>query len=70
MIIIRYLTHEETMTWGVCPTCGAAHGDYCNSEVGMQLGVTMGGGRLKTGEGAHLSRLNNAPKRLKIEGIK
>ncbi len=63
---VRETTLEERMTWGTCPTCHAAHGEHCHSEIGFQLGSKAGGGRMQTGEGIHLSRLQLAPLRVKL----
>lgn len=58
---VRELTFEDRAKWGICPTCQAQHGEWCHAEVGMQLGVNVNGSRLQTGQGAHLSRLKQAP---------
>lgn len=62
----RDTTYEERATWGECPVCHAAHGEWCHAEIGLQLGVKVGGGRMQTGEGAHLGRLRNAPMRVRL----
>ena len=62
--LCRDTTIEERMTWGECPQCHAKHGEPCNADVGIQLGVKVGGGRMKTGEGVHIQRLCYAPKRV------
>ena len=62
---IRELSYEDRATWGECPVCSAPHGEWCHSEIGLQLGVKVGGGRLQTGEGAHLARLQNAPRKVR-----
>jgi len=62
----RETTFEERATWGACPVCAAQHGEWCHAEVGAQLGVRAGGGRMNTGDGAHLARLRNAPMRVKL----
>ena len=61
----RDLTTDERFKWGECPACGAPDGEYCYADVGFQLGVKVGGGRMQDGEGAHMARLNNAPFRVK-----
>lgn len=59
----RWLTFEERCKWGDCPVCGAKDGEPCHSEVGFALGVTVSGQRPT--DGAHLGRINNAPRRIK-----
>lgn len=66
---IKQLTFDDRAKWGECPTCGAEDGQYCNADAGIQLGKKVNGERMKTGEGAHLSRLNNAPHKVKVTGI-
>ena len=61
----RDLTFDERATWGECPVCHASHGEYCHAEFGTHLGS-----QLKTGEGAHLGRLQSAPSKIKIIEIK
>ena len=65
----RESTHDERSTWGRCPVCGAAPGAWCDPEVGLQLGVMANGGRMQQGEGAHLGRLQNAPRRVQLVGL-
>ena len=62
----RETTYEERATWGECPICKAKHGEWCHADVGFQFGVKVNGERMKTGEGAHLSRLQKAPMRVKL----
>jgi len=62
----RELTAEERMAWGVCPVCGAQQGEFCSAEIGLQLGHTVSGRPLETGEGVHLARLKLAPMRVKV----
>lgn len=57
----RETTFQERSLWGVCPTCKSPHGTPCNVDVGFQLGSNVNGERLKTGDGAHLTRLRDAP---------
>lgn len=52
----RETTYEERATRGECPVRGAQDGEWCHAEVGIQLGATVGGNRLRTGDGAHLAR--------------
>ena len=65
----RKLTYEERATWGKCPVCQAEDGEWCHAEIGPQLGIQVGGGRMATGEGAHLARLQNAPLEVKLIAI-
>ena len=62
----RETTFEERATWGTCPTCKAGPGEWCYADAGIQLGTPAGGGRMKDGDGAHLGRLQNAPRRIKL----
>jgi len=64
----RETTLEERQTWGTCPVCSAPHGEWCFAEVGIQLGTPLGGGRMQTGSGAHLGRLQVAPKYVRVVG--
>lgn len=57
----RATTAHERFTWGTCPVCKAEHGEDCNPDVGLQLGVKVDGSRLGKGEGAHVARLQAAP---------
>lgn len=57
----RELTIDERMTFGECSVCGAKHGQRCRSEVGLRIGHPAGGDWSKV-EGAHLARLNDAPR--------
>lgn len=60
------LTYEQRATWGECPTCQAQHGEWCHSEVGIQLGHRVDGGRIETRAGVHLSRLRLAPMKARL----
>lgn len=60
----RELSFEERATWGECPTCHAKDGEKCNPNVGIPLGLTVGG-RLPD-PGAHLGRLQAAPFRVRL----
>ena len=62
---IRETTVDERAVWGLCPVCRAEHGEPCNPDVGLQLGQPVGGGRIKAGNGVHLSRIQNAPMRVR-----
>ncbi len=59
---IRKLTQDERFKWGECSVCGAKHGKYCHSAVGIQLGAKVDGSRMRDGEGAHLARIQSAPR--------
>jgi hypothetical protein len=63
---IRDLTVDERMVWGDCPVCHAKDGQPCLAEVGIQIGQKADGSPIKTGEGAHVSRLLNAPRQVGI----
>lgn len=58
---VRELTLDERFKWGECPACGAKHGEYCHSAVGIQMGVKVDGSRMRDSEGAHLGRIRLAP---------
>jgi len=62
----RDLTNAERFTWGKCPACEAPHGEPCRAAVGLQLGVRVDGRRMRDGEGAHLGRLQRAPRRVRL----
>ena len=66
----RETTIDERMKWGECPVCSAKHGESCHAEVGAHLGVKASGGRMNTGEGVHLGRIQNAPKRVQLVPVK
>lgn len=56
----RELTNEERFTWGECPVCGAEDGEKCNPNEGI------GPAHHPSGQpGAHLGRIQRAPKRIK-----
>lgn len=57
------------MTWGECPVCHAKHGEACRAEVGVHFGVKADGSAMQTGEGAHMVRLSNAPRRVQLVGL-
>lgn len=58
---VRELSFDERCKWGECPACHAKHGEYCDADIGAQLGVRADGRRMRTGEGAHMGRLQRAP---------
>lgn len=62
----RETTYEEVATWGTCPICNAGPGEWCHAEIGIQLGSSVCGGKMKTGSGAHLARLQKAPNRIRL----
>ena len=64
--LTKELTFEERATWGECPVCKAEHGHWCHAEIGFQLGIKLNYGRMQTGEGAHLGRLQRAPHHVKL----
>ena len=54
----RELTYEERATWGECPVCHAKPGEWCsNNHAGIAEKDPMG---------AHLLRLQLAPKRVRM----
>lgn len=59
----RELTYHERAVYGTCPVCGAGHGNPCNPDMGIPLGFNINGERARAG--AHLGRLNNAPRRVR-----
>lgn len=61
----RELSFDERARWGECPVCKAPDTEPCRAEVGIQLGTKLDGSQLKTGEGAHLARLQRAPYRVR-----
>lgn len=61
----REATYEERATWGDCPVCHAGHGEWCRA-TGIPLGVKVGGAMPVQGDGAHLGRLQRAPKFVKL----
>lgn len=63
---IRETTFEERATWGECPVCNAPDGQWCSSAIGIQLGQSVSGNRLKDGDGVHLARLQRAPMRVQL----
>lgn len=62
---VRELSWDERIRWGECPVCKAPDGKYCHADVGLQLGRRVDGRRMEDGEGAHLGRLQRAPKKVK-----
>jgi hypothetical protein len=66
----RDLSFDERSKWGDCPTCKAPDGTYCYAAVGVQLGRRADGRAMQDGEGAHLSRLQNAPTRVREVPVK
>ena len=58
--IMHETTYEQRATWGECPVCHAQHGEPCDGNIGFALGTTASGERPI--DGAHLGRLQNAPK--------
>lgn len=58
------LTSEQRMRWGTCPVCQAKHGQPCDHMVGFPLGMNVHGGRPT--EGAHLGRLQRAPRSVRL----
>lgn len=62
----RETTFDERMKWGVCPVCAAKHGEYCDSNVGFQMGRRADGSPMQTGQGIHLARLQAAPKLVRL----
>lgn len=63
----RELTFEERAKWGKCPVCAAEQGESCNRKIGIPLGVNVHGEVLEGG--AHLGRLQRAPKRVQLVGV-
>lgn len=62
------LTWNQRIVWGRCPVCSAAPGERCHANVGLTLGVGVDGG--PPVDGVHLGRLNAAPARVRIEGLR
>lgn len=50
------LTFDQRLVWGSCPACKAAPGNRCRSEI--------------LPDGVHLSRLDVAPARVRIEALR
>ena len=63
----RESTQEERMTWGTCPVCDAKHGEPCRPEMGFPLGLNILGER--PSEGAHMGRLQAAPRRVRLVAV-
>jgi hypothetical protein len=66
---VRELSIGERFAWGACPTCHAEDGASCYADVGLQLGIRADGGRMRDGDGAHVSRLQAAPFRVGLVGV-
>lgn len=58
----RELTFHERAVWGRCAVCGAEPGKRCDPNVGIPLVADRPNGVAPL---AHLSRLNNAPRRVR-----
>lgn len=58
---VKELTYEERATWGDCPVCKVGHGEWCNGDVGISLGLNVMGEPPE--KGVHISRLQKAPTR-------
>jgi len=69
MSAVREATQQERMTWGDCPVCGATHGNPCRAEFGIPLGTRADGKPPQTGDGVHLVRIQNAPKRVALVAV-
>lgn len=66
----RDTTYKERATFGTCTVCGAQQGEWCFPEIGFSLGYRIGGGKPLQGEGAHLARLQSAPKRVQLIAVR
>lgn len=64
MELIKELTFEDRSKWGDCPACKAVHGEPCDYNVGIPLGLNAYG--VRPIEGAHLARLQRAPYKVKV----
>lgn len=60
----RALTTDERMLWSTCPVCQAKHGEACSGLIGIPLGGNVRGERPT--EGAHLARLQRAPRAIRV----
>lgn len=60
----RELTYKERAVWGTCPICGAEPGKSCRVDVGMPI-LNDRGTVVREGEGVHLGRIQNAPRRIR-----
>ena len=58
------LTYQERATWGECPVCHAKPGEWCDGTQGIALGLNTHGDPPE--HGAHLGRLQRAPKRVRM----
>lgn len=65
--ITRDTTYAERATWGECPVCKAQHGEPCNPDIGFSVGLTSAG--LPPRDGAHLGRLQHAPRRIELRPV-
>lgn len=61
--VIRELSFDERSRYGDCPVCSAKHGQACDGNIGIPFGRTASG--LPPTDGAHVGRLNNAPRRIR-----
>lgn len=66
---LRGTTVEERQTWGECPICKAAHGEFCRPEVGIPLGQRVDGLPFQRGDGAHQARIQRAPLKVMLVGV-
>jgi hypothetical protein len=62
---IQTLTYDQRATWGKCFTCGAEHGERCQSTY-RPTGLFCVG-HTPTSVTAHQERLDRAPARVRIE---
>jgi hypothetical protein len=60
------LTPGERFRWGTCPVCRAPHGTPCYAAVGLQVGRRLDGAPMRDGDGAHLGRLQAAPRAVRV----
>jgi hypothetical protein len=60
----RAATQQERSMWGTCPACGAKHGEPCDPTVGFALGRNAYG--QAPVDGAHLGRLQQAPRTVRL----
>lgn len=61
--VVRELTSAERMKYGDCPVCHAKHGQPCDANIGIPLGMSVNG--QPPLDGAHLGRLQRAPVRVR-----
>jgi hypothetical protein len=62
----RETTYYERAVWGICPICNAPPGEWCYPEAGPVLGVRTDGKQMAQGDGAHLARLQRAPRTVRV----